>query len=422
MPTAGPPPQLVSRRHANGFLMGFVGGLIASLCSLSLHAEGVSSTPLASRSSFASFLAGLWPEAQKAGIKRQTFDSAFDGLTYDPAPARAAMAQPEFDRPLRLYFAQAASPPRRDRGQVLRKQFNPELTALEQRYGVPAEIIVAAWGMESDYGRLRGDNDIIRSLASLAFALPERPLYRQELLAALVILDSGQVKRNDMRGSWAGAMGDPQFLPSAYLTYGIGFDGKPFPDLWHKAADSLASIASFLARSGWKPGLPWGLEVRLPQNADLSSLHRDFSTWTKLGVDAASNGTLPVKGEATLFLPAGRQGPAFLLSDNYWVLKLYNNSDAYALSLAWLAQEIKGEGGLRGSWPETGPELSRKEKAAIQQRLQKLGFYQGTLDGRFGQASRDAIHAYQLRVDPGKADGFATQALYRQLLSAMPEP
>ncbi len=415
------------RRRQTLHRLGLTGWLLCGLAPAA-PSPALAQTPSGTeeRQSFGAFLERLWPEAQKAGIRRATFDTAFPGLVFDPAPPRAAMAQPEFDRPLRLYLAQAAGRARRTHGRALHEHYSKELDRLEQGYGVPGEILIAAWGMESDYGRLRGTSDLFRSLASLAYALPERPLYAQELIAALKILESGKVRRADMQGSWAGAMGDPQFLPSAYLAYGIGFDGQPYPDLWHKPADTLTSIANFLARSGWQRDLPWGVEVRLPQGLAINTLHRDFADWKRDGVTATSGDSMPERGAATLFLPAGRQGPAFLLSDNYWIIKAYNNSDAYALSLALLADSLKRQRAakdiIEAQWPETGPELSRKEKAAIQHHLQSLGLYQGTIDGRFGQASRDAIHAYQKRLDPKSADGFATQALYRQMVGAKVEP
>jgi hypothetical protein len=210
-------------------------------------------------------------------------------------------------------------------------------------------------------------------------------------------------------------MGGPQFLPSAYLKYAVSADGAAFADIWDKPQDSLASIANFLRQSGWRPGLPWGMEVMLPKGFDFGSLRRDFQAFAALGVVSASGGPLPAAGEATLFLPSGAAGPAFLLSDNYWVLKLYNNSDSYAIALGRLADRIKGEGELRASWPAKERFLSRSEKAEIQHLLEKRGFYHGAIDGRFGQASRDAIHDFQVSVKADPADGHGAMEVLKRL-------
>ncbi len=210
-------------------------------------------------------------------------------------------------------------------------------------------------------------------------------------------------------------MGGPQFLPSAYLKYAVSAEGASSPDIWGRPQDSLASIANFLRQSGWKPGLPWGMEATLPKDIAFESLHSSFADFAAHGVRRADGRPLPTSGEATLFLPSGAKGPAFLLSENYWVLKVYNNSDSYALSLGLLADRIKGEGDLRGHWPAGETFLSRTQKAEIQQLLEKLGFYKGAIDGRFGQASRDAIHAFQIKYNAPPADGYGTLDVLKRL-------
>jgi membrane-bound lytic murein transglycosylase B len=261
--------------------------------------------------------------------------------------------------------------------------------------------------MESEYGRLRGDKDVIRSLATLAFRRSNRDLFVDELLSALVLLQKHALSRDRMRGSWAGAMGDPQFLPSAFLKYAVSYSGGAFPDIWKKPADTLASIGNFLLASGWNRALPWGREVVLPAHFDFATLHADFRNFAAAGVRAANGLALPAAGKATLFLPAGAGGPAFLLSDNYWVLKAYNNSDSYALSLACLGDRIMGRPGLSRAWPNRQKLWSRAEKIEIQKLLSRLDLYHGTFDGKFGQASRDAIHDFQIEAHDAPADGFA---------------
>jgi membrane-bound lytic murein transglycosylase B len=405
----------LSARHAV-ILLG--AALLGAATPLGFVAEGRDAPPPTSATDelgFSIFLERLWPLAQARGVNRATFDAAFTGLTEDPLAPGATTKQPEFERLLSAYFTEAVNATRIARGQALAQQYRSELGEIEHRYGVPRAIIIAAWGMESDYGRFRGDKDLIRSLATLAFRRHDRDLFVDELLNALVILQKGAVGREKMKGSWAGAMGDPQFLPSAYLKYAVSYRGDGFADIWDKPSDTLASIGNFLAASGWNAALPWGLEVALPKNFAFTTLHADFADFARAGVTAADGSPLPASGNATLFVPGGAGGPVFLLSDNYWVLKAYNNSDSYALSLACLGDRIAGRGGLHGVWPKAQKLWSRGEKTEIQTLLKKLTFYDDTIDGKFGQASRDAIHAFQIEIHDAPADGIGRDDLLARL-------
>ena len=339
-------------------------------------------------------------------------------MTPDPAVASAPARQSEFERPFSAYFEQAVAERRIAEGRALARQWAAELNAIAARTGVPGSILLAAWGMESDFGRSMGSKDVIRSLATLAFRQPERPLFRDELLAALVILAKRSVPRSKMTGSWAGAMGGPQFLPSAYLKDGVSFSGSGAPDIWTNVPDILASIAAFLKASGWARGRPWGMEVRAPSSFDYSTLHADFRRWAALGFIRADGARLPAQGAATLFFPEGAKGPAFLLADNYWVIKTYNNSDAYALSFACLADAIAGGSGLHKPWPKGVKLWPRSEKMEMQQLLRKLGFYKGIIDGQFGPTSRDAIHAFQISIGDQPADGIGGPDLLERLRKA----
>ncbi len=327
--------------------------------------SGAAERPAPTSAEFQSFLQLIWPLAQAKGVKRETFDAALDGLEPDPSAPTATSRQAEFDKPLRAYLAEMISALRIQSGRNALKQWEAELARMEQRFGVPREILVATFGVESDYGKAQAGKDIIRSLATLAFMRQDRALFLDELASALVILDKGDVSRETLKGSWAGAMGGPQFLPSAYLKYAVSADGSAFPDIWRRPQDSLASIANFLRQSGWRPGLPWGMEVILPQDFDFGSLHRDFTDFARRGAARPDGRPLPSAGEATLFLPSGAKGPAFLLSENYWVLKAYNNSDSYALSLGLLAGRVAGGPDLSGHWPDRETFLSRTQKAEI---------------------------------------------------------
>ena len=361
---------------------------------------------------------GLWPLAAERGIARGTFEpSAFAGLTPDPAAPAASNRQAEFDKPLKSYLDEAVSPRRIARGQECLRAWRAELSNIEQRFGVPAGIILAAYGVETDFGKAKGEKDVVRSLATLAYRRRDRPVFRDELISALVMLDHGGVARAVMKGSWAGAMGGPQFLPSAFLKYAVSYTpGGGSPDIWNNALDSLASIANFLRQSGWQLGLAWGAEAILPKNFGFASLHGSFAAFAAQDVKSATGDAFP-QGDATLFLPSGAAGPAFLLSANYWILKAYNNSDSYALSLSLLAQRIVAKPPLRGPWPEGEIFLSRTQKAEIQRLLEELGHYHGEIDGRFGQASRDAIHDFQISIKSGPADGFATPELLDRLVA-----
>jgi lytic murein transglycosylase len=364
---------------------------------------------------FEAFLQSLWPGAEAAAVRRATFDDACAGLEPDPAAPSAAATQAEFDKPIKAYIEEAVSAARVQRGRAALARWGRELSRIAQKSGVPPEIIVAAWGMETDFGAAKGGKDIVRTLATLAFRRQDRPLFRDEFIAALIILDRGSVPRAKLKGSWAGAMGDPQFIPSAYLKYAVSYDGSAVADIWDRPQDSLASIANFLHQSGWRENLPWGMEAALPAKFDFGSLHQSFAAFAAQGVVNADGSPIRAQGDATLFLPSGAAGPAFLLSQNYWVLKAYNNSDSYALSLSLLADRIAGGPGLKGRWPAGEVFLSRDDKSAIQRALQKRGFYSGTIDGKFGQASRDAIHAFQFSAKIAPADGYGSPEVLRRL-------
>ena len=380
---------------------------LAGLASLAM-------SPAFAAPAFADFLQSLRPEAEAAGVSRAVFEGTVAGLTLDTGLPRTSAGQPEFDKPLQTYFKEAVSSGRISRGRGLAAQEASALALCESRFGVPGEIGLAAWGMESDYGRSRGNRDIVRTLATLAYTRPDRPVFRDEFIAALVILERG-LPRDALVGSWAGAMGDPQFLPSAYLKYGVSVAGGGAPDIWTNPADILVSIAKFLREEGWAPGRPWIEDVVIPTGFDYPTLHASSADWARLGLRRADGREPAAEGEAALFLPSGHAGPAFLLYPNYFIIKQYNNSDSYALSLGSLAQRIAGAPALATPWPVTPVNLSRTQKAFIQDQLAAKGLYTGPRDGKFGPKARDAIHAYQKQAGLTPADGFATLALVASL-------
>ncbi|GAC1335127.1 MAG: lytic murein transglycosylase [Beijerinckiaceae bacterium] len=364
---------------------------------------------------FRQFLATIWPNAQAAGVSRATFDAATDGLAPDPAILVRTGKQAEFTISIATYVATTVTAKRVAQGRDLAADLAAPLAKLQARYGVPWEILVAIWGIESNYGTSADRNDILRVLATLAFKQHRGSLFLDEFVAALVMIERGYATRAKLVGSWAGAMGQPQFMPSSYLKYAASYDGLSAPDIWTSRTDALASIGNFMQKSGWVAGLPACVEVVIPQAFDYASLSNSFAKWQALGFLAASGKPLPTSGNATLFLPAGAKGPAWLISDNFFVIKQYNTSDAYALSVALLGQRIAGESGIRTPWPKDFRALSIADGKIVQQALMKLGLYQGNTDGKLGPATREAVHAYQIKSGVQPADGFVTPALVQKL-------
>jgi lytic murein transglycosylase len=386
-------------------------GSLASIPALR-QAFGQSSGPASG--DFGAFVESLRAPARAAGVSEETFNSVASGLTLDQSLAGKRAAQGEFVRPLKAYVEEAASPARAAKGKAMRDKFAGPLRQIAAQYGAPPEMIVALWGMESDFGASHGDRDILRSLATLAFLHPDNPVYGQEFVAGLILMQRG-IAREKLRGSWAGAMGDPQFMPSAYLKYARSFDGRGAPDIWSSGPDSLASIGNFLKESGWRPGLPPLIEARVPPGFDYATLRADFSAFARAGLTPLDGGALPAAGEAMLFFPAGAPSPAFLLSENFFVLKAYNFSDSYAFAGSVLADRIAGRPILREKWPSEAQPLDQAEREAIQRGLTARGLYEGKIDGRFGPVTRLAIHAFQRKAGVAKADGFPSRAVLELL-------
>jgi membrane-bound lytic murein transglycosylase B len=363
---------------------------------------------------FAGFLQGLWPKAQAAGVSRETFDAAVAGLSPDPGVVSKPKAQAEFTISIPAYLAGTVTNGRVARGQSVAAELAGPLRRATGRHGVPGEIIVAILGVESNFGTATGGADALRVLATLAWKGHRAETFIDEFVDALLMLEKGYATRAQLRGSWAGAMGQPQFMPSAYLKYAEADDGAGAPDIWRSHADSVASIANFLAKSGWIAGVPAVVEVRLPQAFDYAAFDLDFGRWRSLGLSRADGEALPSGGAASLYLPAGANGPAFLISDNFEAIRQYNTSDAYAMSVALLAERIAGRDIPLAPWPRVAP-LSTADVKAMQQLLTQRGYYQGTIDGKLGRTSRNAVHAFQIAEGVQPADGFATKAILARL-------
>lgn len=360
------------------------------------------------------------PVATKAGVSSRTYDAVFAGFSGpDLATVEKMGRQAEFKRKIWDYLDSAASETQIRNGQAMRKQWASELDVIERRFGVDRDVVLAVWGIETRYGARMGDHNVIQALATLAYAAPRRrEFWRRELINALKIVQGGHIAAANMMGSWAGAMGHTQFMPSSWNGYAADYNGDGRKDIWTSVPDALASTASYLRRHGWQNGKTWGYEVTLPAGFDRSLANKDgirLSRWARLGVKRVSGGSFPRPGdEAVLKLFAGKDGPAFLMLRNFYVIKRYNNADAYALAVGHLADRIAGFGPIRQPWPRGYIPLNEEERKEVQRRLQTLGFYEGEIDGAIGSGSRAAIEAFQGSRGI-KTDGFASKRLLTTL-------
>jgi lytic murein transglycosylase len=377
-----------------------------SLASAVAHGQG--------GNSLVAFLEALWPDAARNGITRTTFDTAFVGVAADPAVLAAMHREPEYGKPFGAYMASLASPSRIATGLRKSAQWAVTLDAVEEKFGVDRSILVSIWGIESSFGEGEQKWDVFRSIATLAQAGFQQPLFRNELLSALKILQDGHIARREFVGSWAGAMGQPQFLPSSYLKYAVDFDGDGKADIWRNVPDVLGSIANYLQQSGWQPRVPWGFEAIVPPGFDYRVSRGTFAEWLARGVVRADGGLLPAAGTAILFFPSGAGGPAFLVTGNFVVLKRFNNSDAYALAVGGLADRLRGLPAFRAAWPADDFQPSRSQRVALQRQLAALGYKVADFDGHFDFDLRDAIRDLQGRfgVTP---DGHPSRAFLERV-------
>lgn len=357
-------------------------------------------------------------EALEQGIQASLFDKAVAGLQLDPDIIRLDNSQPEFTRTIWGYLNNATSEARIKKGRLLMNQYDALFDLIEKQYGVQREIILAIWALESDFGRNYGNKNVIRSLATLAYASSSRKrseFARRELLVSFKILQSYKMHSKDLVGSWAGAMGQPQFMPSSYLKYAVDQNSDGVIDLWQTIPDVIASIANFLAESGWRSAESWGVEVKLPKKFDWrlnsSSYQLRFEQWRDLNVTRVNGKDYPyLQRQASLFIPAGQFGPKFLVTHNFDVIKLYNNSSSYALAVAQLSRLLATGEKIQAKWPVSDLALSRYEIEEIQMRLNLEGFSPGLADGKIGVKTREAIRAWQ--IEHGYAgDGYANSHL-----------
>ena len=380
-----------------------------------------SDTPLVQPAqSFSEWQADFRAQALKAGINPQVFDNAFAGITPDMSVIKADRSQPEFSRPVWEYLDGALSPLRVRNGQRLLEQNAELLSRIEQRYGVDRQALVSVWGMESNFGSFQGNKSVIRSLATLAYE-GRRPEFAQsQLIAALKIIQEGDISPEKMLGSWAGAMGQTQFIPTTYETHAVDFDGDGRRDIWNSSADALASTAHYLQSSGWKQGQPWGFEVTLPAGFDYAladgAIKKSVAEWQKLGVKVPASAAGSEQLSAALLLPAGYRGPAFLVLDNFRAILRYNNSSSYALAVGLLSQRFNGGGTILADWPKDDRPLSRSERVELQMLLSQRNYDAGNADGIIGANTRKAIRSAQQAMG-WPADGYPSHKLLESLRS-----
>jgi len=367
---------------------------------------------------------GLWIRAFRKraladGISGAVYDRAFKGVKYNTKVIEKDRNQSEFTKQIWEYLDTATSAARVKNGKAAYRQNRNLLKRIEKKYKVDAKVVLAIWGLESAYGTHMGDINIIESLATLAYDGRRRRFFEAQLLDALRILQSGDVRASNMTGSWAGAMGHTQFIPSSYLEYAQDFRGDGRRDIWQNdPADALASTANYLARHGWTKGQPWGLEVALPAgfNYGLTSAHtkKKVSFWRSLGVQTVSGKRLPDYGLSSILLPAGAKGAAFIIFENFHVLETYNTADAYVIAVGHLGDLIMGGPPIKAHWPRGEKALSFKQKKQMQRLLGRRGFKTDKIDGIVGPNTIAAIRAYQASIG-ATPDGYATTDLLKRL-------
>lgn len=350
-------------------------------------------------SGFSNWLSGFSAKAGSAGVS-DTALKALRRAEYLPSVIKSDRRPAETARSLQDYISSAASPQRIKGGQKALSRYPTLLKKIERKYGVPKEVIVAIWGMESSFGAVRGSASVLSTLATLAYEGRRRDLFEAELLAALEILTAGDVSPSHMKGSYAGAMGHTQFMPSSYLAHAEDFNRDGARDIWSDdPTDALASTAAYLRAKGWTTGQPWAIEARLPKGFDLALTGRIYPRrlrdWGKMGVTDVAGRTLKGADSGALILPAGPAGPIFMIFQNFHVLKTYNYADSYVIGVGHLSDRLSGGRAIQASYPKKPWGMTTKELQALQKRLNKLGFQAGRPDGVIGEKGRAAIRAYQ---------------------------
>lgn len=405
------------------FAIGFVSAALAgSPGSAGANESGFDLGGLAALSrnaSFDQFVTDFWPKARAAGVSKRVYSAALADQTPNAKVIELGQRQPEFNTAVWHYIEKRVTPARIAMGREKREALAKTLSAIEKRYGVDRHVLLSIWGMETNFGGYKGELSTVRSLATMAFTGRRQKYGRSQLIAAMKILQNGDISPDKMTGSWAGAMGHTQFIPTTYQAYAVDWTGDGKRDIWNSVSDALASTANYIKKSGWRSNRPWGWEVKLPRGFDFDRIGknnaRSVASWVKLGLKPARGGRFGAAGvKSWVILPAGADGPAFLVTENFKAILRYNASTSYALAVGHLADRIRGGPELAARWPEHHRPLSRPQRVELQDLLARRGHYQGDVSGRFGRQTVAAIVAYQ-KTAGLPPDGFASVALLERL-------
>jgi lytic murein transglycosylase len=405
-------------------------GLLVSTLAFCLAVLAANGSASAADTAFQHWLQSLWPQAQELGVSRATFDVAVRGLEPDLSlpdlvlpgrPEKPPPGQPEFVQTPEQYLRQSRLDRLAARGRELEAQYRDTLTRIERQFGVPGNVLLAIWGRETDFGGERQGHDAIQVLATQAYTGQRKDFFRNEFLYALKMLQDG-VRRAQLRSSWGGAMGLTQFLPSEFYKYAVDFDGDGRADIWRSVPDALASAAKQLAAKGWQPGHSWAYEVRVPKEVDCTIAEprrtAPVAEWIKHGYRPLGRrpSAADLAATASLLMPEGSYGPAFLTLKNYYVIKEYNYSDLYVLFVGSLADRIGGGHGFVAPWSRNA-QLRTADVERMQRALAKLGLYHDKVDGKAGMLTRAALGAYQ-KANGLKLDCWPTHAVLQHMQKA----
>ena len=368
--------------------------------------------------SVSGFVDGVWSRAKARGVSRKVFDAAMSGFKPIDSVIDLSRKQPEFVSTAADYVGKRVTDSQTGKGQGMRGEWAQTLAAVASRYGVQPEIMLAIWGIETNYGGYMGGTNSVHALATLTYSGYRADYFGSELVTALEILEGGHVRSKDMVGSWAGAMGHPQFMPSSFMRYAVDFKGDGHKDIWNSVPDALASIGNYLKGFGWRAGETWGYEVKLPGDFNYqnvwSGINATLGDWAGVGVVRASGKAFPRPADAArLYMPMGGRGPIFAVLPNFDVIKRYNNSDSYALAVGHLADRILGSKGFASPWPQDTA-LNKEARKQVQAMLLRKGYDIGSPDGVIGPKTRAAVMDFQVRVGL-LPDGHVSGNLLRSL-------
>ena len=388
--------------------------------------DGASGHPLMTASAireaaanFPNCVAGMWPDAARRGITQPNFERFTAGLEPDLRIMDLMDSQPEFTKAIWDYLDILVNDNRLAKGREILAKYKPQFDAVEKAYGVDRYAIAAIWGIESNYSTQMGDRNVVQSTATLACVGRRQAYFKDEFLTALEILNRGDLRPEQMRGSWAGAFGPTQFMPTAFKRYAVDGDGDGRRDVVDNAADLIASTANNLKKDGWQTGQSWGVEVVLPQGFDYMLADKakamTFAQWQGKGLKRADGKPFPASADKVYLLaPGGAAGPGFLMMQNFRVIMKYNPAEAYAMAIGHFADRLRGGPPFVQPWPRQERVLSKAERLELQQLLAQRGFYKGTPDGQFGGQTREALRSFQASIG-APADGFASSEVLERL-------